>query len=401
MNPEQQLRESLLARLDELADRPRHPALELDRFTDAYNESGHLRPDEELVARRRRAALIHAGNLVIDDCIADHRTIEWDEETGRAVPGSGVGESFVWEAFPPRFRRSYDADFFARVLVTVVKVGHDLARPDAQAAACIGEEIIINAICSVAEQVIEDADLGHAPLRLTEILLEDTDFEDLYDQSLDGSEHDPATQRACDKWVPDVRNWFTPFNDDRIVHPYVQTADTTPQPHDLMLRIRGDNEAFEASRDPQIIDDPAHISGLDPSSDAVAEARKAEADAGTTNGPAQWVPDATAPQSSYNELVSLVDAAGSDGSGWLTWEPHEGAGTVRTDPVIILRPHRHFPAAVDQPWLDVSFGGVMMAVPLSAVVSYRPDPAVRQRWESAFSDPAAGAPEPQGNEANT
>ena len=160
MDAEQQMRESLLGRLDELADRARHPALDLDRFMDADNESGRLWSDEELVARRRRAALIHAATLVMDECIADHCTIGWDEETGRAVPGGGVEDSFVWAAFPPRFRRSYDADFFVRVLVTVVKVGHDLARPDAQEPACIAEEIIINAICSIAEQVMDDAGLG-------------------------------------------------------------------------------------------------------------------------------------------------------------------------------------------------------------------------------------------------
>lgn len=98
-------------------------------------------------------------------------------------------------------------------------------------------------------------------------------------------------------------------------------------------------------------------------------------------------PDASAPQSSFAELARIAGDAAEAGSGWLTWEPHEGAETVRTDGVVQLRPHRHFPVGEDVPWVSVSFGGVIMVIPLTAVVSYRPDPEVRRAWNSAFSSP--------------
>jgi hypothetical protein len=98
--------------------------------------------------------------------------------------------------------------------------------------------------------------------------------------------------------------------------------------------------------------------------------------------------------SSFDDLVTLVEAAGNAGSGWLTREPHEGADAVRTDAVVVFQPHRHFPIGADQAWVDVSFGGMMMAIPLSAVVSYRPDAEVRQRWENLFSSLTSGTDEP-------
>ena len=59
---------------------------------------------------------------------------------------------------------------------------------------------------------------------------------------------------------------------------------------------------------------------------------------------------------------------------------------VRTDSVIEFSPHRHFPVGSDQPWANVAITGVLMAVPLSAVVSFRPDPEVRRRWEKVFNN---------------
>jgi hypothetical protein len=380
MDPIEANQQRLLETLDGLADRARHPSLELDRFTDdGDDEVDKLSDDQRLRACRRRAAVIHAANLIVDELIDETRAVEWEPGTGVATPGGGVEDSFVWRALPPRFRAAYDEVFFAKVLVTAVKVAYDLARPDGQDPACLAEELLINAVCTAAEQIMEDAGLGHGWLELTEILLEDLDFMDLYDAGLDGAEQDPATQRGFDKWVPGTADWFTPFRSSRVVHPYVETVESGPQAHDLMLRVQGDDELFARIRDPQIADDPRYLSGLDPVSDAVAQARS-DAAAIASRAPAPnnadqrtWVADASVPESSFDDLVTLVEAVGNAGSGWLTWEPHEGADAVRTDAVVVFQPHRHFPIGADQAWVDVSFGGMMMAIPLSAVVSYRPD----------------------------
>jgi hypothetical protein len=82
-------------------------------------------------------------------------------------------------------------------------------------------------------------------------------------------------------------------------------------------------------------------------------------------------------------MAACQQAAKASLSGWLTWEPHEGADMTRTDSVVMFVPHRNFPAGKDQPWAEVATTGVVMCVP--AVVWYRPDPDVRRSWEAAFS----------------
>jgi hypothetical protein len=59
---------------------------------------------------------------------------------------------------------------------------------------------------------------------------------------------------------------------------------------------------------------------------------------------------------------------------------------VRTDPVVMLTPRRHFPVGDDEPWLSAAVGGNhILAVPLRFVVSYRPDPDVRRQWNEKFA----------------
>jgi hypothetical protein len=394
---EERLDHELLATLDRLAGRARHPALELDHFTDDLDDDPDLLgADDRQRATRRRACLMFAADLVVEQVLEDLTQIEWDADTGRPAPGTVEG-SLVWTWFPPRFRPSYDWTFFHRVVVSAIKVAYDLARPDGAEAACTAEEMLRKVICDFAVDVMDDAGLGPGWSDLTEVLLEDLDFLDLYDQTMDGIEDDPATRRALARTAPPVDDWFTPFNDGRIVHPYAETEQTGPREHDLTLRVRGDQDAFERSRDAELIDDPAHVAPFPPASDAVEQARALEAAVGDAVGN-RWVADSAAPQSSFADLAQLAGSAEERGSGWLTWEPHEGADMVRTDPVIELTPHRHFPVGADLPWVDVSFGGVLMSVPLTAVVAYRTDPEVRRRWTSAFplptEDPgkAGGAP---------
>jgi hypothetical protein len=126
--------------------------------------------------------------------------------------------------------------------------------------------------------------------------------------------------------------------------------------------------------DTEVIDSPAPLTGLAATSDIVTLARHSADQA----DPGLWIADDADPEASFADLVRATSLSKA-GSGWLTWEPHEGADTVRTDPVVIFRPHRHFPIGADEPWATATIGGGrMLAIPLSAVVSYRPDPDVHQ-----------------------
>jgi hypothetical protein len=291
-----------------------------------------------------------------------------------------VEETFVYERFPERYRAAYDEAFFRKVLVTAIKVANDLADPAGGAASCIAEEIIRQAIGQDAMEICEEAGLGRPWLDPDEYLQEDADFEFLYRKQMDGMENDPAAQAGFGMMVPAVEDWFTPFNDERLVHPYAETESSAPEVHDLMLRLGPDDDPREVLT-AEIVDAAAPVGSFAPGSEVVALARVASA----APDDGSWVADDDDRERSFAALMST--AAADSGSGWLYWEPHEGADTVRASPVVTLIPHRHFPVGDDEPWADAAIGGGrMLAIPLRFVVSYRPDPEVRLRWEHALDE---------------
>jgi len=374
----------LRARLASMAGKARHPDLSLVRFVADPGVLGDDEiedEDEDRVpagdresAALRRAALLVAALDVTDRCMDDLRFLEFED----GVPDPDyVEETFVYERFPERCRAAYDEAFFRKVLVTVIKVANDLADPAGGAASCIAEEIIRQAIGQDAMGICEEAGLGRPWLDPDEYLQEDADFELLYRKQMDGMENDPAAQAGFGIMVPAVEDWFTPFNGERLVHPYAETESSVPEVHDLLLRLGPGDDPREVLT-PGVVDAAAPVGSFAPGSGVVALARAA-----AVPDDALWVADDDDRERSFAALVSA--AVADNGSGWLYWEPHDGADTVRTEPVVMLTPHRHFPVGDDEPWVDTAIGGGrMLAIPLRFVVSYRPDPEVRKQWEQAY-----------------
>jgi hypothetical protein len=343
--------------------------------------------DQRGPAKLRRAALLVAAIDVVDRCIEELRFIEFDED---AMPDEDDAEdSFVYEWFPRRHRRYYNEDFFRKVLVTTVQVAADLANPAGGPASCTAEEIVRHAIGEIAMSLCDDASLGPPWMHPDETLLEDTDFQLLYDDDMDGLEDDPGAQAARGVEIPPVQDWFSPFNNSRIVHPYAETQSSAPVLHNLYLRLGPEDPSLVLI--PEVVDSPAPVSAFTAGSEAVALARRSA-------DPAEkrWIAHDSEPESSYAALVSA--AASDGGSGWIDWEPFDGAGSIRTEPVIRLTPHRHFPVGQDEPWLEVALtSGLYVAIPIKFTVSYQPDPAVRKEWENRFNPrlPCAVSPPPQ------
>ncbi|GAA3128952.1 hypothetical protein JOF29_007339 [Kribbella aluminosa] len=370
---------ALIQLLDDLADRARNPYIAYLGSPDDRGDWGDNPPSDAdlLIERRLLGAVTLAAIHIVDECIADIQTIGAAEMDPDGAPDPEIyADTFVWNYFPPRFRPSYDQQFFAKILVSAVKVSHDLANPKSDRPACIAEEIIVNAICKYAYTLMDEAGLDH-DVSLEDLILDDTNFELLFSDDMDGVEDDPAMQRSLGMWLPPVEGWFTPFNTDRVVHPYAETDATTPRVHDLYHLLDSD-ELRAMSRKPDVVDAPAPITGFPPISEVVHLARQ------TTNADSEtWVADDSDAEHSYRALVEIAQVAKS---GWLTWEPHESADVVRSDAVVRFAPHRHYPVGNDQPWAEVAMtGGVIMHIPLSAIVSYRPDPAIYERWNSMYS----------------
>jgi hypothetical protein len=376
-----------LAELAGVADRARHPALTLTSFLDdlaslaGFDDDVDYEDisDEDLLATGvtpaqlhaailRRAALVWAANHAVTACLADLAELTWHPDTGLPLPGARLEEGFVWRWFPPRHRPAYTRGFHQQVAVCAVKVSHDLARPDAGPPACIAEELLINAITTTALTVMRQAGLGQPWQNPSEVLLEDIDFEILFDPAQEHLAADPATQAGLGLWVPGPADWFTPFSADAVVHPYCQTQATGPQAHDLNQAL--DADTHQLVLDPGVVDDPAPITGLDPLRDAAA----ARTHHPRTSTGGVWVPDPSDPENSFAQLTRLTGHG--RGSGWLTWQPDEDPDSLRGQPVLLFRAHRHFPTPPDQPWAEVVTHTVVLYVPLAAVVAYRPDPHI-------------------------
>lgn len=382
-------RADLIASMVEASGRVRHPSLPLDHFLhvdyydliddDQDDPLANIPAAEIETAHARRGSVMLAAEQIVDKCIDDLQQIDFDDD---GMPEPDMAEdSFVYEAFPRRHRRAYNEYFFRKILVSAVKVAYDLADPQGLPAACTAEEIIRQALGHGATSLCELVDLDDPRIDLDDALLEDVDFENLFDDDMDGIEDDPARQAAMGIEVPDVDNWFSPFNDTYVVHPYAETEPTeSPAVHDLFDRV-DDSETHSAILKSNAIDSADPITSFRAASDVVALARRAADDA----DPALWIPDEADPEGSFAALFTAAQSA-EYGSGWMTWEPYQHADIVRTDPVVSLTPHRHFPVGDDQPWVWAAVGGGrLLAVPLDVVVSYLPDSDVRQRWNNAFS----------------
>lgn len=370
--------------------RVRHPALPLHVFVEDLGSDDDLLDEEGSVwivpdrdrepAHGRRGALIAAADQIIDMCIDDLQYLDF--ETDGLPDPDEADDSFVYSYFPRRHRHAYNERFFRNVLVCAVKVAQDLADPDGGLAACTAEEIVRNAVVERALALCEQAGVGAPALHPTEFLLEDVDFEYLYDADMDGVENDQALQVGLGIHVPAVEDWFAPFNDERVVHPYAETERVARYAlHDLRRRLDRDNDDPSILRSTALRDSADPLSGLAPISEVVALARRTE----NRRDPDLWVADENDPEGSFSELVR-TSTLSEHGSGWISWEPHEAADTIRTDRVITFSPHRHFPVGRDEPWAEAAIGiGRIVAIPLSAIVSYRPDPDVYRRWNEAFA----------------
>ena len=390
----------LLLEIAASADRVRHPDLPLTAFVAPQHLPDYDadEPDDEAVeasvprdelrrARMRRGVLLVAAHRIVDHCAADLSRLRFD---AHGLPDADTAEdSFVYGFFPPRYRHVYDERFFRSVLTTAVKVSYDLADPSGGPAACTAEEIIRDTVLDIAGDLCRGAGLGRLPKGLDEVLLEDTDFARLFDSEADerlGVAPDPAFDADT------VRGWFESFRPETVAHPYGETRSVTPSVRDMWSRRP---EAQLGAADPGDndidVDAPEPLAQCGPVTEVVARER-ASADRTTTD---LWVPDDSDLEASFAAL-SVAATRTTQGSGWLTWQIRDDADAVRTDPVVCLTPHRHFPIQPDEPWVDTEIAphARRLAIPLRAIVSYRPDDAVRRKWMPVPDGPPPPMPMP-------
>jgi hypothetical protein len=111
-------------------------------------------------------------------------------------------------------------------------------------------------------------------------------------QRADGRlEDDPEAQTALGIDIRPVADWFSPFNDSWVVHPYAETSSSVPVVHDLYLRF-GASADLSVLYATKVVGAEAQIAGFLAGSELVALMRQ-----GLSRRPASGSPTSPARRS--------------------------------------------------------------------------------------------------------
>lgn len=186
-------------------------------------ELTELSADERAV-RLRQAQLLagvlwHASVVMVDQLFDDLQTVsELDE-----ITLGDVDDTWVLASLPSRFAHCYGIGFTRKFLVIAAELTGTLARgwrqPD-----CVAGDLAVKCLLDQAETAAELFNLDLADnwrSDLEDQMVEDFDYDMLYDRSLDGFEDDSEfTDRF--RIVPmRFEYWFKPFHEAYSVPPYV------------------------------------------------------------------------------------------------------------------------------------------------------------------------------------
>ncbi|TQM85480.1 hypothetical protein FHX81_7964 [Saccharothrix saharensis] len=193
------------------------------------------------------------------------------------------------------------------MLVTAVKVAQDLADRHGGAAACTAEAIIRAALPAIAQAVCEEAGVaGVSAGVLDEYLLEDIDFESLFADEIRGVENDPRLDGTANLFSEGAHDWFAPFGETALVHPYAEPTTVQRRVHDLRYRL------------PTVTGPPRRLDRVSDAPEPVAAAGSAAVAtvraAADRSDQELWVPDDRDADASFQALLDAVSRAPS-GSG--------------------------------------------------------------------------------------
>ncbi|MFJ2938348.1 hypothetical protein ACIO8G_37065 [Streptomyces sp. NPDC087219] len=165
-------------------------------------------------------ALVYASEVLIDELYDDVQTLA-DEETNVAECRA---ELWHLAELPPRYGLAYDELFARRFLVTAIALTTRFTDGSFRALGCLAEELVLKLLLQQAHSTLDlygllGDDVAEALERFADEVYEDMDFEWLYDDARDGVGEDPALAGLGVTPLA-IGTWFTPFDDDRYVHPY-------------------------------------------------------------------------------------------------------------------------------------------------------------------------------------
>ncbi len=118
---------------------------------------------------------------------------------------------------PPRYRLQYDEVFAKKFHVCLTVAGWKMFADGAQYLSCLAEELAVSAILRCAETLMEVQGKEPNYHDFKGCILEDADFEWLFDDSADGIDQTNLGE-AMGMASLSFSDWFKPFNKHRHVH---------------------------------------------------------------------------------------------------------------------------------------------------------------------------------------
>ncbi|MFC8510852.1 hypothetical protein ACFU3J_24785 [Streptomyces sp. NPDC057411] len=184
---------------------------------DPADGSGVCAGDAELAA----GALVYGAEVLIDELYDDVQALA-EEDTN--VAGC---EGHLWhlDQLPPRYAARYDELFARRFLVTAVALTTRFTDGGFDRLGCLAEELVLKFLLEQAHVTLDlygllDDGVATALERFaSKVYGDDEDVDRLFDDTADEL---PAVGFGT---------WFTPFGEDRYVHPYA-ADEQVPEPED-------------------------------------------------------------------------------------------------------------------------------------------------------------------------
>ncbi|WP_405584923.1 hypothetical protein [Streptomyces sp. NBC_01190] len=176
-------------------------------------------------------AVVWAIHVLVDELFGDLARLEEDDDAGSVAESDAV--FMVLEELPERYVLQYDVLFVRRLVTTAVVLTTRLTQSGFVQLSCVAEELLLRLLLIQANVTADtfgllDDEVGTALGVFADGVYEDLDHEWLYEPAADGIEEDPALAQMGIAPMG-IKDWFTPFNEGRYVHPYaVGEEETTP-----------------------------------------------------------------------------------------------------------------------------------------------------------------------------
>ncbi|WP_327373470.1 hypothetical protein OG393_05530 [Streptomyces sp. NBC_01216] len=179
-------------------------------------------------------AVVHAAELLVDELLDDVQLLA-EEDTNAAAC-----EGHLWHLgdLPPRYALRYDEHFARRFLVTAIALTTRFTDGGFRGLGCLAEQLVLKLLLEQAHITLDlygllDDGAVAALDAFAATVHEDRDFEWLYvdvtdgtDDATDGIDGGPAAEPPVIAPMS-FATWFTPFGEDRYVHPYAADEPTT------------------------------------------------------------------------------------------------------------------------------------------------------------------------------